>query len=106
MLVHGWRGEHRRRDRSGSSERHGEHPGTWSAWGWGARAACGARGVREQGTQGRRRERGRKGEKEKEKKKKKKKRGAGGIRGDGRPRAAVGDTQRNTWDEEKKEKGL
>ena len=52
---------------------------------------------------------------EKEKKKRRERVAVGGIRGDGRPRAAVtarlikhaqrsGDTQRNTRDEEKKEK--
>jgi len=82
------------RDGSGSDERHGEHPGTWSALGRGARAACG--GSREQGEKKGEGGRKRKEEKEKGKKKKKrkrrgrkKKRGPGEIRGDGREPVAA-----------------
>ena len=96
-------------------------PGTRSAWGTGARAGRRAGrvcGLREQGRartwsrkQGKDGRKEKEGEKEKRKNKKgrrkekkrgrKRKGGAGGIRGDGRPRAAVGDTQRDTRGEEK-----
>ena len=65
--------------------------------------------MREQGG-GRKEEKGEGGRKEKKKRKgerKKRERAAvGGIRGDVDHARRSGDTQRNTWDEEKKEKGL
>ena len=71
--------------------------------------------MREQGG-GRKEEKGEGGRKEKKKRERKRKRregekereraAVGGIRGDVDHARRSGDTQRNTWDEEKKEKGL
>ena len=71
--------------------------------------------MREQGG-GRKEEKGERGRKEKKKRERKRKRregkkerereAVGGIRGDVDHARRSGDTQRNTWDEEKKEKGL
>ena len=83
--------------------------GTQSAWGGREQS------VRVEQEEGRRKEK--EGEKEKEKGKEKKKRkrreggkieraAVGGIRGDVDHARRSGDTQRNTWDEKKKEKGL
>ena len=69
--------------------------------------------MREQGG-GRKEEKGEGGEKKRRKgkekgkgeRKKKERAAVGGIRGDVDHARRSGDTQRNTWDEEKKEKGL
>ena len=76
--------------------------------------AQGGWAVREQGG-GRKEEKGEGGRKEKKKRERKRKRrerekreraAVGGIRGDVDHARRLGDTQRNTWDEKKKEKGL